>query len=94
MRLGWNSEECERFVKQCSDYGESTLVRVWAHATGLCPVPAGVPHQLDSLLCIADNMPPWNKQHVLYLMAKHIDRIARECAKRAADHARVADPLP
>jgi hypothetical protein len=91
----YDPQLCEDYVRRALDLGTVTFTRLWVHAAGLVPVhPPEVPTlQLDAMAVEFTNMGPWDQQGVLFLMAGHIDKIARYAAMNAASRARVADPI-
>lgn len=95
MTTQYDAGYCEDFFRRAQELGDIGFVRLWVHASGLVPIPdsADPPWQLDSLVIEWYNMRPWNRQGVLFLMAKHIDVIAERVAIKAADKARLEDPI-
>jgi hypothetical protein len=86
---------CEDYVERALNFGTATFARLWVHAAGLVPVHPPEVHrlQLDAMAVEFTNMRPWNQQGVLFLMADHIDKIARYAAVNAASRARTQDPI-
>ena len=83
---------CEDYVQRALDLGPSTFVCLWAHHAGLLAT-ANARETVDLMIAEWQNMRPWNKQGVLFLMADHIDEIARKIAMEASRMARVQDPI-
>jgi hypothetical protein len=87
---------CEDYVARALKFGYSTFVRLWMHAIGMVPMSyklmTSLP-QLDSMVVEWETMKPWNRQDVLFLMAIHLDKIARQKAMEASLQARIIDPI-
>jgi len=88
----YDRQTCEDFVERARVIlTENAFVELWAWVSKGTSWTMGQ-NYCDGFVAEWINMPIWNKQAVLFLMAPHIDRIARDRAKRLADKARIEDP--
>lgn len=85
----YDPQLCEDYVRRALELGPASFVRLWVFAAEI----VSPPRQLDAMVVEWQNMRPWDRQGVLFLMAKHIDEIARQVAVAAASRARVQDPI-
>jgi hypothetical protein len=92
VSVDYDRSFCEEFVNRVLEAPPTIVVLIWVRlAFGTALTAAS-----DDLWRLVEQWPSlskWNQQAILYLLAPHIDRIARARAEAVCREAREEEPL-